>query len=116
MREGRAYFIIQLSDHRPLLNELRAGSQDRKLETGTEARVIDGLFSWLALMASSPAFLYHPGLPARSTVTHSGRGPFIAIMLASLMERIRQLSFSLPRGLQTESNSQKLTNIHRYHM
>lgn len=104
MREGRTYFIIQLSDHRPLLNELRAGSQDRKLETGIEARAIDGLFSWLALMTSSPAFLYHPGLPAWGTVTHSGWGPFIAIMQASLMERIRQLSFSLPRGLQTESN------------
>lgn len=51
-----------LPKHSSSQTEVRAGTQDRNLEAGTEVQASEkGSFHWLALSAS----LYHPGAPAQ---------------------------------------------------
>ena len=66
LEEERNYFPLQPSGPASLLREVSAGTQDRILEAGTEAEVIEEfcLFCFQYVLPHS-AFLYHPGIAAR---------------------------------------------------
>ena len=63
MRFGKewVYFNLHLSGHNPSLKEVRAGTQGRTLEAGSDAEAMEGVPYWLA----QPAFLYNSGPPAQ---------------------------------------------------
>lgn len=60
LKEERGSFSLQLSGHPPSLGDIRAGTQRRKLEAGTEA---EGM--WSAFVACLAFFLIAPRLPAQ---------------------------------------------------
>lgn len=81
--------------HRTALREVKAGTQGRKLEAGSEAEAVEEHLSW----ACSDYFLYNPGLPAGVAPPPVGwalshkiikreNSPQLACLLANLMEAI----------------------------
>jgi hypothetical protein len=74
-------FISDYSFYSPSSREVRAGTQGKNLETGTDAEAMRSATYWcVPHMACSTCFL----TPSETTVSHSGRGIFSIKVLSSL--------------------------------